>query len=572
MSVTVAPRRDTRAAIAPALIGHGHPICRGGYAAIVLCGRNDLLGEIAGEPTAHTRYKFVLPDPALRDDEDFARSGGSMLQRWPERDIRPIGGMCFVFTNAQHAAIERLLAAGAEPGEHFIVAAGLAEQHAPRDLEMRLADLVRSIPQDRPIVILGYGRQGRRIAACLRDRLAIPAERLRIHDRSAESRAAAQRDGLIVTDDDARIEGAAAVIASPLARYPAVRAQVQRARAAGVAVFDNAQSSGGLDHWQKRGRMLLDEAAARVFRIEDDACIVCDEPALRPLLSASIIREDERVLGGVRLPQLQSGQAQTFAHARAGDLGPQWPGDGLAAQTFGGFRRGFVSLGDRADLGLFAARELCCDVWPEATRQVFPSRHVLDLGATAFERLLKGHLDAREIVSTMQTPVQRVTLGIAAAHYAAGGGRPVIEIGSAFGGSALLMAAATAEQPYPPAIRSIDPDAPTRDIMRFAFAREGYGDRLLQIVKTSDDAIAELKHLRDACGLVFIDGLHTRLAVERDFSNFAPLVANGGALLFHDVCPAIHSVMQAVIECVLPDKRFKAVCLVDGLLIVERVA
>jgi predicted O-methyltransferase YrrM len=228
-----------------------------------------------------------------------------------------------------------------------------------------------------------------------------------------------------------------------------------------------------------------------------------------------------------------------------------------------------VSTGNRAAHGFFAAREFCLDLWPEATRRVFPSEHVIDLGATAFERMLRAHLDAREIVSTMQTAAQRVVLGIAAAHFATAPDRPIIEIGSAFGGSALLMAAATTEAS--PGIVSIDPDAPTRDIMRFAFERNGHGQRLQQIVKTSDSAIADLRHLTRTCGLVFVDGLHTADAVARDFYAYAPLVAAGGALLFHDVCPALHPVMQAVIEHVLPDRRFKAKCLVDGLLVLECV-
>jgi predicted O-methyltransferase YrrM len=197
----------------------------------------------------------------------------------------------------------------------------------------------------------------------------------------------------------------------------------------------------------------------------------------------------------------------------------------------------------------------------------------MDLGATSFERLLLNHLDHREMVSTMQSPTQRVTLGVVAAHHA--DDRPIIEIGSALGGSALHLAAATAVAGgcggAGPMIFSIDPDAPTREIMRFALQREGYGDRVEQVVATSDEAIGRLQHLRDDCGLIFIDGLHTAEAVHRDFRNYAPLVALGGALAFHDVCPALHSVMQAVVEHVLPDTRFSAMCLVDGLLVLERV-
>ena len=56
----------------------------------------------------------------------------------------------------------------------------------------------------------------------------------------------------------------------------------------------------------------------------------------------------------------------------------------------------------------------------------------------------------------------------------------------------------------------------------------------------------------------------------RDFRNYAPMVALGGGLVFHDVCPATHSVMQVIVKHVLADPRFEARCMVDGLLILER--
>jgi hypothetical protein len=94
---------------------------------------------------------------------------------------------------------------------------------------------------------------------------------------------------------------------------------------------------------------------------------------------------------------------------------------------------------------------------------------------------------------------------------------------------------------------------------------------LQQHIATSDDAIACMSLMRESCGLVFIDGLHTADAVRRDFLNYAPMVAIGGAIAFHDVCPALHSVMQTVVTDAMTDRRFAAKCLVDGLLVLERV-
>ncbi len=537
-----------------------HPLLRGGFAAIVFSGRREALGEIAGEPTARTPAKFVMEDPTLSPAEDFARSSGSTLPRWLTHELRAVPGVCFVLTSPQHPAVDQLVKSGAKQDEHFLLTDGVAHDDRDADLEQGLGSLLRAEIGDGPIVVLGYGHQGKRTVTCLRNRLHVALPRVCIHDEHAESRAAAERDGIRATNDDTVVNDAAVMIASPLARYSRIAGLVDRAATAGARVFDNARRVSGLRHWQRRGRVMLDEAAARAFTIIDTmnesetplaeartrhsniltnvrmsqkTCrVTCDQPLMRSLISAHVVRQDKRSLGDTVMPHLHSGQALSFAEAKAIDLASRWIGEGVADETFDGLQRAFVSTGDRATHGFFAARELCLDLWPESTRRVFPSEHAVDLGATGLERMLKGHLDAREMVSTMQTPTQRVALGIAAAHYAATRNRPIVEIGSALGGSALLMAAATDESSPP--IISIDPDAPTRDIMRFAFNREGFGDRLQQIVKTSDDAIAELGHLTTGCGLVFIDGMHTAGAVTRDFHNYAPLVAVGGALLFHD--------------------------------------
>jgi hypothetical protein len=78
--------------------------------------------------------------------------------------------------------------------------------------------------------------------------------------------------------------------------------------------------------------------------------------------------------------------------------------------------------------------------------------------------------------------------------------------------------------------------------------------------------------LRQGAGIVFVDGLHTQAGVISDFELYAPMVPKGGALVFHDVVPALHGVFNAVMSRVLHDPRFEAKCLVEGLMIFERRA
>jgi MMP 1-O-methyltransferase len=546
----------------PIRIGPMHPLRRGAFAAVVLCGDRDILGELAGEATARIARKFVLPDLALDAESDFARSSGATLPEWSQRGPRPTPGVCFVFTRADHPAVAALQAQAAG-GDTVVIATGLCDDPHAEPLSVRLERFVSALPKHGRVALLGYGHQGRAIAARLRDEFAMATHRVVVCDTNTASRAVAERDGF-VTREECLLEDCNGVIASPLDSFAPIASVLAEARERAIPVFDNARPCSGLQHWTQCA-LMLDEAAARTLRADHGRLAV--QTTAAGTLKAHIVREDVRMLAGQSIRHVLSGQTHSLEARQELDITTRWAGDGHAPGTWAGFQRAFVSLGQSGDLGMFAARELCRDLWPQATQRVFPSQHVIDLGTTEFERLLKAHLDGREIVATMQTPAQRVVLGVAAAHYAAD--RPIIEIGSALGGSGLHMAAATGQ--HQPLIHSIDPDAPTRDIMRFALDRAGYASRLVQITQTSDQAIADLSDLRGRCGLVFIDGLHTADAIRRDFENYAPLVASGGALLFHDVCPAIHTVMQAVVERVLPDERFRARCLVDGLLVLERV-
>lgn len=540
-----------------------HPLCRGEFAAIVFCGDVRVLGELAGEPTATTAWKFVLPDPLIDERHDFVRVPGMLLPPWSGAVDRPTSGVCFVFTTPDHPTLLALRATGAIDDEHVVVMGAIDGLSADPQASA-ITEFASSLAAECTIAILGYGHQGSEIAHRLRSESDVAADRIIIYDGNSDSRRRAESDGFASFDDLRALPQDAAVVCSPLMRHETLHRTLVQARERGVPTFDNAQRASGLRQFTALGEVRLHAAARRALTLDGHRLhATCSEFPLQ----VSVIREDLCGINGVAFPHVHSGHRFTLqAPTDAIDLVTNFIEGPLPPSTRYESTQTYVALHDRADLGFFAARELGMRLWSHATRQVFPSEHTIDLGATAFERLLHGHLCAREVVSTMQTPAQRTILGIAARHYAAD--RPIVEIGSAFGGSALVMAAATDERRPP--IHSIDPDASTRDIMRFAFAREGHLDRLRQIVLTSDAAISDIPELEGRCGLVFIDGLHTWSGVESDFRLYAPLVAPGGAMLFHDVAPQIEPVMRFVFGRVLRDQRFTLRCLVDGLAVFER--
>ncbi len=552
-----------------------HPIRRGDFAALVFSGDAGILGELPGEPTAYVPLKFALPDPALDASHDFARTRGSMLSRWERPSDRPIDGVCFVFTDPNHPSLRAMAARGAVRDEHYVLVTDAGSGEVPQAtltdrLRRLLGETASASPAQAHVVVIAFGQQGQEIAARLRDTFGIPPRQILVHERNPDARAKALACGFATLEEGDVITTAvalgAAVICSPLARHERLHRLLVAARERGLPTLDNAQQRSGLQQFEGDGPIRLTAAARRT--LAGDGCRIQSRDPLLPL-RVSVIREDIRSIAGSEFVHLH-GQREIELDEERPSVAVTAPhlSDPLPVTTLRSVRRAFVGLSGRADHGYFAARELGLDLWPAATREIFPAEHALDLGGTAFERLLLGHLVAREVASTMQTPAQRATLGIIARHYA--NGRPLVEIGSAFGGSAMLMAAATERDR--PSLWSIDPDASTRDVMRFAFAREGFADRLLQVIETSNSAIAGLSHLKSACGLVFIDGLHTIDGVGSDFDLYAPLVAPGGALVFHDVAPQIETVMRFVLGYVITDARFAFRALVDGLAVFERVS
>lgn len=543
-----------------------HPICRGAFAALVFSGSRAVLGELPGEMTADTAFKFALADGRLPAEADFARAPGMPLPMWDIRGLEPTDGVCFVLSDRAHPAVAVLESQGAEEGRHFVIIDESAMKRRVDRLDQWLAELMERIDESAKVLILGYGDQGARIALRLRSAFGLDAGRLLIVDHGSASAERAARDGLTVIAAGDAPAGAAAVVYSPLMRYERLYRLYEGAQAAGRPRLDNSAGAAGNErpHCTAIGDVSLDEAALGAIAV--DGWMLRPRPHGLPI-EAIIVRHDARRLRGREVPHLHAGQrAPLHTPDSCIDLSRMRGDDDLAEATFIEARHAWVSLRDTPALAVFAAREFCHAIWPEATGRIFPALNPGRLGATALERLLARHVHRAEIARASQTSAQQVLLGIAAAQYAAGD--PIIEIGSALGGSALLMAAATEKERSE--LRSIDPATADRDVMRFAFQREGLIDRLEQMVMTSEEAISRLGHLTGRAGLVFIDGLHTEAAALADLSNYAPLIRGGGALLVHDVTPARFSVFRVVLEHILPDERFMMRCLVDGLAVFER--
>jgi predicted O-methyltransferase YrrM len=543
-----------------------HPICRGAFAGLVFSGSRALLGELPGEMTADTPFKFALIDPRLSDEADFARSRGMPLPMWGVRGLEPTDGVCFVLSDRAHPAVAALEARGAEGGRHFVIAAELWKTKREDLRDRRLAALLRGIDEKGRILILGYGDQGARIAQRLRSVFDVDAGRLLIVDHGPASAERAERDGLIVVAPEAVPVDVAAVIYSPLMRYEGLYRLFSEAQAAGRLCLDNCAAAAGdrRPQFTALGSVSLDESALSAIAVEDR--MLRARPHGLPI-EAFIVREDLRRLRDKTVRHLHAGQRTPLRTAGARiDLSQMRPDDDLDPSTFTEARHAWVSVRDTRATAVFAAREFCRSIWPEATERLFPAPNLSCLGESTFERLLARHVHRAEIAQASQTSAQQVVLGIAAARYAAR--HPIIELGSALGGSALLMAAAT--EPRGGAVYSIDPATADRDVMRFAFQREGLVNRLHQLVMTSEEAIGRLHDLTGRAGLVFIDALHTEPAALADFRVYAPLIRRGGALLVHDVMPARFSVFRVVLEHILPDERFEIRCMVDGLAVFER--
>ena len=177
-----------------------------------------------------------------------------------------------------------------------------------------------------------------------------------------------------------------------------------------------------------------------------------------------------------------------------------------------------------------------------------------------------------------------------AARYAPVG--PIAEVGTYCGKSTIYLAAAASEsgqlvvtvdhhrgseeiQPgwehHDPEL--VDPVTGRMDSLPFfraALAAAGLEEHVVAVIGTSAD-VSRL--WRVPLGMLFIDGGHSETSVVTDYEGWAPFVAPGGALAFHDIFPDPACGGQApyrVYQRALASGRFKEVSVTGSLRVLER--
>jgi MMP 1-O-methyltransferase len=192
----------------------------------------------------------------------------------------------------------------------------------------------------------------------------------------------------------------------------------------------------------------------------------------------------------------------------------------------------------------------------------------------------KGFMPAAEGIALYQT----------ARDYAGVG--PIAEIGTYCGKSTIYLAAAASEasqlvvtvdhhrgseeiQPgwefHDPEL--VDPATGRMDSLPFfraTLAAAGLEDRVVAVIGSSAD-VARL--WRAPLGMLFIDGGHSDDNVVTDYEGWAPLLAMGGALAFHDVFPDPADGGQApyrVYRRALASGAFTEVSVTGSLRVLER--
>jgi len=124
-------------------------------------------------------------------------------------------------------------------------------------------------------------------------------------------------------------------------------------------------------------------------------------------------------------------------------------------------------------------------------------------------------------------------------------GRDVLEVGSAFGFSACVMALAGAKH-----VTAVDPHwwLNSHDAMTANLDAAGVTDLVTIVRDASPGALDGLGPF----GLVFIDGDHSAAAVQADVEAARKVLATGGVLACHDLgedccCPGVRAALESLL-------------------------
>jgi predicted O-methyltransferase YrrM len=161
---------------------------------------------------------------------------------------------------------------------------------------------------------------------------------------------------------------------------------------------------------------------------------------------------------------------------------------------------------------------------------------------------------AAEAAKGFMPPAEGLALYRTALRYAAAG--PIGEVGTYCGKSTIYLAAAAAEAGQkvvtvdhhhgseenqagweyhdPDVVDSTTGRMDTLPFFRATLAGAGLEEHVIAVIGMSADVS---RIWRTPLGMLFIDGGHSEANVVMDYEGWAPWVARGGALAFHDVVP-----------------------------------
>lgn len=194
----------------------------------------------------------------------------------------------------------------------------------------------------------------------------------------------------------------------------------------------------------------------------------------------------------------------------------------------------------------------------------------LTLPVIAQMKTIEGWLDEDE-----------ADLLIAAVRLACPDGAPlgaIVEVGSYCGRSTVVLAHAARAFGPGARITAIDPHlgvvgaadqgvkrvAPSRDRFLRNIASAGVADLVDLVQQHSTDV-----SWSSPIGLLFIDGLHDYLSVSRDLAHFAPWIARGGYVAFHDYADYYPGV-RALVDEVVASGEYEVVRLVRSMMLLRR--